>query len=105
MVSMDTLIMKVMNFAQRLVSADRASLFLVDNKNRQLYARIFDIGSDSTAGPDTPQASKEIRYYTYVGIHRFSVKANCSQVAIYDRSKQKAWPDFFGVFSPRYNLW
>jgi len=44
MVSMDTLIMKIMNFAQRLVDADRASLFLVDNKNKELYARIFDIG-------------------------------------------------------------
>ena len=41
---MDTLIMKIMNFAQRLVDADRASLFLVDNKNKELYARIFDIG-------------------------------------------------------------
>ncbi|KAK4302236.1 hypothetical protein Pmani_025660, partial [Petrolisthes manimaculis] len=46
MVSMDTLIMKIMNFAQKLVNADRASLFLVDNKNRQLYARIFDMGSE-----------------------------------------------------------
>lgn len=31
---MDMLVMKIMNFAQRLVSADRASLFLVDNKNK-----------------------------------------------------------------------
>ena len=43
MVSMDTLIMKLMNFAQKLVDADRASLFLVDAKTNQLYARIFDI--------------------------------------------------------------
>jgi len=49
---MDTLIMKIMNFAQRLVDADRASLFLVDSKNKELYARIFDIGitSDSVGG-------------------------------------------------------
>ena len=40
---MDTLIIKIMNFAQRLVDADRASLFLVDAKTNQLYARIFDI--------------------------------------------------------------
>lgn len=46
MVSMDTLVMKIMNFAQRLVDADRASLFLVDSKNRELYATIFDIGID-----------------------------------------------------------
>ena len=40
---MDTLIIKIMNFAQKLVDADRASLFLVDAKTNQLYARIFDI--------------------------------------------------------------
>ena len=39
MVSMDTLILQIMNQAQKLVNADRASLFLVDNKNNQLYAR------------------------------------------------------------------
>ena len=42
MVSMDALILKIMNFAQKLVNADRASLFLVDSKTNQLYARIFD---------------------------------------------------------------
>lgn len=45
MVSMDAVIKKVMNFAQRLVDADRASLFLVDSKTKELYARIFDMGS------------------------------------------------------------
>ena len=39
MVSMDTLILQMMTQAQKLVNADRASLFLVDNKNHQLYAR------------------------------------------------------------------
>ena len=39
MISMDTLIVQIMNQAQKLVDADRASLFLVDNKNQQLYAR------------------------------------------------------------------
>ena len=39
MVSMDTLILQMMSQAQKLVNADRASLFLVDNKNSQLYAR------------------------------------------------------------------
>ena len=77
MVSMDTLIMKIMNFAQRLVDADRASLFLVDNKNKELYARIFDIGitgedpgisktggsvSDGQELITKLQGSKEIRY-------------------------------------------
>uniref|UniRef100_A0A1I8BJY5 PDEase domain-containing protein n=1 Tax=Meloidogyne hapla TaxID=6305 RepID=A0A1I8BJY5_MELHA len=42
-ITMDTVILKVMNFAQKLVDADRASLFLVDNKTQEIYARIFDI--------------------------------------------------------------
>ena len=36
---MDTLIVQIMNQAQKLVSADRASLFLVDNRRKELYAR------------------------------------------------------------------
>ena len=36
---MDTLIVQIMNQAQKLVNADRASLFLVDSKTKQLYAR------------------------------------------------------------------
>ncbi|XP_069948734.1 probable 3',5'-cyclic phosphodiesterase pde-5 isoform X3 [Cherax quadricarinatus] len=67
MVSMDTLIMKVMNFAQKLVNADRASLFLVDAKNRQLYARIFDMGSEFDED-NPPQAFKEIRFPIGTGI-------------------------------------
>ncbi|XP_071540575.1 probable 3',5'-cyclic phosphodiesterase pde-5 isoform X3 [Panulirus ornatus] len=67
MVSMDTLIMKVMNFAQKLVNADRASLFLVDAKNRQLYARIFDMGSEFNED-DPPQSFKEIRFPIGTGI-------------------------------------
>ena len=39
MISMDTLIVQIMNQAQKLVNADRASLFLVDSKTKQLYAR------------------------------------------------------------------
>ena len=60
MVSMDTLIMKIMTFAQKLVTADRASLFLVDSKNRELYARIFDMGSE-VVGEEIPADPKEIR--------------------------------------------
>ena len=41
---MDSLIAKVMTFAQKLVDAERASLFLVDAKAGQLYPRIFDMG-------------------------------------------------------------
>ena len=39
MISMDTLIVQIMNQAQKLVNADRASLFLMDSKTNQLYAR------------------------------------------------------------------
>lgn len=50
MVSMDTLIKKIMNFAQKLVDADRASLFLLDNKKQELYARLFDMGGGQDLG-------------------------------------------------------
>ncbi|KAK9743515.1 GAF domain [Popillia japonica] len=60
MVSMDMLIMKIMNFAQRLVDADRASLFLVDSKNKELYATIFDVGIENkTSGDDTESENEE----------------------------------------------
>jgi cAMP and cAMP-inhibited cGMP 3',5'-cyclic phosphodiesterase 10 len=57
-------IKKVMNFAQRLVDADRASLFLVDSRTKELYARIFDMGSEKeNAGSDSAMdgSVKEIR--------------------------------------------
>lgn len=50
------------NFAQKLVSADRASLFLVDNKTNELYARIFDVGTaGNEAGNLDNNGQKEIR--------------------------------------------
>ena len=65
MISMDTLIVKIMNFAQKLVSADRASLFLVDAKTNQLYARIFDVMGNciknGTNENETRDFTKEIR--------------------------------------------
>ena len=75
MISMDTLIVKIMNFAQKLVSADRASLFLVDAKTNQLYARIFDIMGRSikngdSNGNETRDFTKEIRYlYLHMYCH------------------------------------
>lgn len=69
MISMDSLIAKVMTFAQKLVDADRASLFLVDHKAGQLYPRIFDMGG----GIDTEQSrtlveTQEIRFNVGTGI-------------------------------------
>ncbi|KAL3275955.1 hypothetical protein HHI36_020689 [Cryptolaemus montrouzieri] len=76
MVSMDMLITKIMNFAQKLVDADRASLFLVDAKNKELYATIFDVGIEdkdeelSCCSEEfaKTQPSKEIRFPLGTGI-------------------------------------
>ncbi|VDN52735.1 unnamed protein product [Dracunculus medinensis] len=62
-VSMDAVIMKVMNFAQKLTNADRASLFLVDHKTNELYARIFDVGTDNKEDVVLDEhGHKEIRF-------------------------------------------
>ncbi|XP_022097023.1 probable 3',5'-cyclic phosphodiesterase pde-5 isoform X1 [Acanthaster planci] len=66
-ISMDTVIMKIMNFAQKLVSADRASLFLVDNKTRELYARIFDVGN-GVGMQVVENEQKEIRFSMDKGV-------------------------------------
>merc|ERR1719167_802346 len=58
MISMDTLIVQIMNQAQKLVDADRASLFLVDAKTNQLYARLFDVSVDADI---ESLANKDIR--------------------------------------------
>lgn len=74
---MDMLVIKIMNFAQRLVDADRASLFLVDSKSKELYATIFDVGVEGNSnrstdsggeegGPQPP--SREIRFPIGTGI-------------------------------------
>ena len=64
---MDTVIAKVMTFAQKLVDADRASLFLVDHKSDELYARIFDMG-DGVGEGRTPSSTQEIRFPIGKGI-------------------------------------
>ena len=55
------------NYAKKLVNADRTSLFLVDNRTKELYARVFDMGDDDDADDDTvaaPSNNKEIRLIT-----------------------------------------
>jgi len=59
MISMDTLIVQIMNQAQKLVNADRASLFLVDSKTKQLYARIFDVSGGVVS--EVKQAPQDVR--------------------------------------------
>ncbi|KAL5022127.1 hypothetical protein ScPMuIL_001282 [Solemya velum] len=58
-VSMDTVIVKIMNYAKKLVDADRASLFLLDTTTKELYARIFDTGF---VGEIVEVPQKEIRF-------------------------------------------
>uniref|UniRef100_T1J2B1 Phosphodiesterase n=1 Tax=Strigamia maritima TaxID=126957 RepID=T1J2B1_STRMM len=57
--SMDLLIMKIMNFTQKLVKADRASLFLLNEKTKELYARIFDMKKEDET-EDTEDIDKHI---------------------------------------------
>ncbi|KAL8582930.1 hypothetical protein ACOMHN_006474 [Nucella lapillus] len=65
-ISMDTVIMKIMSFARKLVTADRASIFMLDHDTSELYARIFDVGSGaSTAGPLVPAQHTEIRFESF----------------------------------------
>ncbi|KAM7282323.1 putative 3',5'-cyclic phosphodiesterase pde-5 isoform X2 [Ixodes scapularis] len=65
MISMDSVIVKIMAFAQKLVSADRASLFLVDSRTKELYARIFDVSGDND---EVQEVAKEIRFPLGTGI-------------------------------------
>jgi hypothetical protein len=37
---------RLQSYAKKLVNADRASLFMVDSRTKELYARIFDIGRE-----------------------------------------------------------
>lgn len=65
MVSMELLVPKIMNYAQRLVDADRASLFLLDSKQQELYATVFDVGNDEQ---QEGKASPDIRFNVGTGI-------------------------------------
>ncbi|XP_076334863.1 putative 3',5'-cyclic phosphodiesterase pde-5 [Tachypleus tridentatus] len=73
MVSMDTVIIKIMTFAQKLVDADRASLFLVDGNTNEMYARMFDVNKEMENANKTGDegASKEIRFPVGSGIAGF----------------------------------
>ncbi|CAB3226351.1 unnamed protein product [Arctia plantaginis] len=59
MVSLDQLIKRILEFAQRLVNADRASLFLVDYRNFELVSTVFDLKFEP--GHDLDMEKKEIR--------------------------------------------
>ncbi|XP_013786130.1 probable 3',5'-cyclic phosphodiesterase pde-5 [Limulus polyphemus] len=57
-------------FAQKLVDADRASLFLVDGNTKEMYARMFDVNEEAENADKTGDeaTSKEIRQ-----VNRFPV--------------------------------
>ncbi|GFV46474.1 probable 3',5'-cyclic phosphodiesterase pde-5 [Trichonephila clavipes] len=61
-------------FARKLVSADRASLFLVDGRSSELYARIFDVSSSENEDEminekkEAELKSQEIRFPIGKGI-------------------------------------
>ncbi|XP_045509924.1 probable 3',5'-cyclic phosphodiesterase pde-5 isoform X1 [Colias croceus] len=59
MVSLDQLIKRILEFAQRLVNADRASLFLVDYRNSELVSTVFDLQFE--AGHERDMEKKKIR--------------------------------------------
>ncbi|XP_075991150.1 putative 3',5'-cyclic phosphodiesterase pde-5 isoform X2 [Anticarsia gemmatalis] len=59
MVSLDQLIKRILEFAQRLVNADRASLFLVDYRNFELVSTVFDLKFEP--GHERDMEKKEIR--------------------------------------------
>lgn len=71
---MDVLVIKIMNYAQRLVNADRASLFLIDNKTDELYATVFDLKDMEDINKNSPGANQkeikgeEIRFKVGIGI-------------------------------------
>ena len=54
MVNLDVVIRNIMKYGRSLVNADRASLFLIDHKNEELYASVFDLGADLD-GNDTSE--------------------------------------------------
>ncbi|KAK6621638.1 hypothetical protein RUM44_001445 [Polyplax serrata] len=76
MVSMDTVIVKIIDFAQHLVEADRASLFLIDPEKNELYARLFDFGlSDEEDGERERQPQfRDLRFPADAGIAGYVAK-------------------------------
>ncbi|XP_061706240.1 uncharacterized protein LOC133516972 isoform X3 [Cydia pomonella] len=66
MLSLDQLIKKILEVAQHLVSADRASLFLVDHRNMELVSTVFDLRYETDQ--DSDFSKKEIRMPINKGI-------------------------------------
>ncbi|XP_077203994.1 cAMP and cAMP-inhibited cGMP 3',5'-cyclic phosphodiesterase 10A isoform X3 [Paroedura picta] len=66
-VAIDSLLEHIMIYAKNLVNADRCALFQVDQKNRELYSDLFDIGEENDGKP-VFKKTKEIRFSIEKGI-------------------------------------
>ncbi|KAL7670750.1 hypothetical protein ACOME3_005674 [Neoechinorhynchus agilis] len=103
----DVVLMKILNFAKKLVLAERASLFLVDFEKNELYAKYFDHGNDCLehSSGECPKCNSEceaanlmaskIRYFFGVvqiaKIYSFNFRFPISQgIAGYVASKGEA---------------
>lgn len=64
--SLEQLIKRILEFVQRLVNADRASLFLVDYRNFELVSTVFDLRYEPRLEGDLEK--KEIRMPINKGI-------------------------------------
>ena len=68
-VLVDTLLLQVINQCQKMILADRASIFLVDTKTNQLYARLFNISYDREEDSGVSDFNEEvIRFYVGEGV-------------------------------------
>ncbi|XP_062980529.1 cAMP and cAMP-inhibited cGMP 3',5'-cyclic phosphodiesterase 10A isoform X2 [Elgaria multicarinata webbii] len=66
-VAIDALLEHIMIYAKNLVNADRCALFQVDQKNKELYSDLFDIGEEQEGKPIFKK-TKEIRFSIEKGI-------------------------------------
>jgi cAMP and cAMP-inhibited cGMP 3',5'-cyclic phosphodiesterase 10 len=67
-ISTDAVVARIMAYAKQLVDADRASLFLVDAKQEELVATVFDQGDE--------ELSREIRFPKDKGIAGYFANNN-----------------------------
>ena len=56
----DSLLLQVINQCQKMILADRASIFLVDTKTNQLYARLFNISYDREEDSGVTDFNEEV---------------------------------------------
>ena len=59
-VLVDSLLLQVINQCQKMILADRASIFLVDTNTNQLYARLFNISYDREEDSGVTDFNEEV---------------------------------------------